>query len=53
MSKMGIELERRLNENKYEMLGALGALVYSVSQGAIDKYDLEAAQEVIAKVEGK
>lgn len=36
-----------------DMYEALKALTYSLTQGAMDKYDLEDAKKAIAKAEGK
>ena len=51
MSKMGEELEKRLEENKCELYYALQSILWDLRQGAIPN-DLTEFEEVLAKVEG-
>lgn len=54
MSKMGQELERKLDENKYEMWEALRNLVRRLDEGLAlgEKLDIEPARKVLAKITG-
>jgi hypothetical protein len=54
MSKMGQELERRLDQNKYELFYALKNLVERIDDGVAlgEKLDVKPAREVIRKIEG-
>lgn len=55
MSKMGQELEKRLDEAKYDLYNALSNLVERIDQGLAlgEKLDLEPARKALAKVKGK
>lgn len=60
MSKMGQELERRLDENKYELWEALrgimenGAKMEMGAQTALKMFPyIKQAEKVLAKIEGK
>ena len=52
MSKMGMELDKRLDENKYEMWEALRAII---DERALTKTDPLRQQvvQVLANIEGK
>ena len=56
MSKMGQELEDRLDANKYEMYGALQAVAYTmkVDQDELRDHPVTASmvREVLAKIDG-
>lgn len=54
MSKIGEELEKRLDENKYELLEALKELIKVVDDDSydIDSFTTQPAKRVIAKIEG-
>lgn len=59
MSKMGQELEKRLDENKYEIYEALSFIVDNFNTGEMDGFTkamnegIPKAKKVLAKVEGK
>ena len=55
MSKMGQELDRRLDENKYELWEALKNIVERIDKGLAlgEKLDIEPARKALAKVECK
>jgi len=58
MSKMGQELERKLDANKYEMYEALKALLFQFAMAvehpySKDKEVYEQASKAIAKIEGR
>ncbi len=53
MSKMGEELEKRLDENKYELYEVLKMLSkHRGLYGRLSDHDRDVMNEVIAKVEG-
>jgi len=55
MSKMGQELEKRLDENKYELLDALKYIIRELDKAGIIKADsvfMSYPQRVIGKIEG-
>lgn len=52
MSKMGQELEKRLDENKYEMYGACQAVVAARDYLEFNQAEL-LVEQVLAKIEGK
>ena len=53
MSRMGEELEKRLDANKYHLYEALKNIVYRHEQGLAlgEGMDLNPAREVLAKIE--
>ena len=59
MSKMGMELDKRLEENKYEMFEVCKELAgdYALSLGYCDSEDLpyfwREAARIVANIEGK
>ena len=54
MSKMGQELERKLDENKYDLYWALEHLVKRIDEDLAlgEKLDIEPARKVLSKIEG-
>jgi len=55
MSKMGMELDRRLDEAKYDLYEALENLVERIDEGLAlgERVDIEPARKALAKVEGE
>ena len=53
MSKMGDELERKLDENKYEMYESLKELVKVCREVSYTHAELKRAREVLTAIAGK
>ena len=51
MSKMKSELERRLDENKYELLSRVRTLLGSLYQNALDWNDIDYVREIVDLIE--